>query len=68
VTGGARGTSRLTATIVGTGGIACSHARACRDVDGVELVGACDVSCEAVDRVGDEWGCRRSVASPTQWQ
>lgn len=47
--------SRLTVAIVGTGGISQAHARACREVDGIELVGACDVSRDAVDRFGDAW-------------
>ena len=56
MTVGGRANAQLAVVIVGTGGIARAHARACRDVDGIELVAACDVSREAVDRFGDEWG------------
>ncbi|NCV22788.1 MAG: gfo/Idh/MocA family oxidoreductase, partial [Chloroflexi bacterium] len=39
--------------IIGTGGIARAHARACREVEGVELVAICDVSPEALARFGE---------------
>jgi xylose dehydrogenase (NAD/NADP) len=45
----------LSVCIVGAGGIARSHARACREVDGVELTALCDISSEALDRFGAEW-------------
>ncbi len=41
--------------IVGTGGIARFHARACREVEGVTLTSVCDVSPEALDRFGTQW-------------
>lgn len=41
--------------IIGTGAIARHHARACREVEGIELVAICDVSPEALTRFGDEW-------------
>jgi predicted dehydrogenase len=41
--------------IVGAGGIARHHARACREVD-AEIVGVCDVNPEAAARLGDEMG------------
>jgi D-xylose 1-dehydrogenase (NADP+, D-xylono-1,5-lactone-forming) len=45
----------LSVCIVGAGGIARAHARACREVAGVRLASLCDVSPEALDRFGDEW-------------
>jgi predicted dehydrogenase len=45
--------------IVGTGGIARAHGRACREVEGAELVAICDVSREALDRFGEEFGVAR---------
>jgi predicted dehydrogenase len=45
----------LSACIVGAGGIARLHARACRETDGVRLTALCDTSPEALDRAGDEW-------------
>lgn len=45
----------LSVALIGTGGIAHAHARACREVDGVELVAAVDVSRDALERFGDAW-------------
>lgn len=45
----------LGVAIIGTGGIARAHARACREVEGIELVAICDVSPDALTRFGDEW-------------
>ena len=39
--------------IIGVGGIASCHARAVKEVPGVELSAICDVSDEALDRFGD---------------
>ena len=49
-------TPPLSVCIVGAGGIARSHARACREVEGVTLTSLCDVAHAALDRFGDEWG------------
>ncbi|MFZ4385812.1 MAG: Gfo/Idh/MocA family protein [Chloroflexota bacterium] len=51
--------------IIGTGGIARAHARACREVEGVELVAICDVSPEALARFGDEWHVPASNRYPS---
>ena len=45
----------LGVAIIGTGGIARAHARACREVEGIELVAICDVSPDALERFGNEW-------------
>lgn len=42
--------------IIGTGGIARAHERAARSAVNAELVAICDVSQEALDRFGDEFG------------
>ena len=42
--------------IIGAGGIAGAHARAAGQVSGVDLVALCDVSGEALQRLGDEAG------------
>jgi predicted dehydrogenase len=44
------------AAIIGAGGIARRHARACREVAGVELVAVCDTRAAAADRLADEFG------------
>lgn len=49
----------LSVGIVGTGGIARYHARACQALEGVALRVACDVSREAVERFGEEFGVSR---------
>jgi D-xylose 1-dehydrogenase (NADP+, D-xylono-1,5-lactone-forming) len=41
--------------LVGTGAIAYRHAAACRDLDGAELIAACDVRREAVDALADRF-------------
>jgi predicted dehydrogenase len=46
----------LRVAIVGAGGIARRHARACQEVDGVDLVAVCDLRPEAAERFGDEFG------------
>ncbi|NBX46341.1 MAG: gfo/Idh/MocA family oxidoreductase, partial [Chloroflexi bacterium] len=51
--------------IIGTGGIARAHARACREVEGIELVAICDVSPEALARFGEEWHVRVSSRYPS---
>ena len=45
----------LRVAIVGAGGIARAHARACREAEGVTLHAVCDVSPAALDRFGEEW-------------
>jgi xylose dehydrogenase (NAD/NADP) len=50
-----RSLAPLSVVIVGTGGIAQAHARACREVEGVDLAAACDVSRDAVERFGNAW-------------
>ena len=45
----------LRVAIVGAGGIARAHARACREAQGVTLHAVCDVSPAALDRFGEEW-------------
>src|SRR5215210_5791563 len=45
--------------IVGAGGIARRHARACREVADAELVALCDARAEAVERLGAEVGIAR---------
>jgi xylose dehydrogenase (NAD/NADP) len=48
--------------IVGAGGIARRHARACQEVADAELVAVCDVRPEAAEKLGDEFGvARRAV-------
>lgn len=42
--------------IIGTGGIAQAHGRAARSAVNAEVVAICDVSQEALDRFGDEFG------------
>ena len=42
--------------IVGTGGIAYAHGRACAELECAELCAICDVSEVALDRYGDEFG------------
>ena len=42
--------------IVGTGGIARAHGRACQELECAELCSICDVSAEALNRYGDEFG------------
>lgn len=52
--------------IVGAGGISYRHAAACRALEGVELVGVCDVRPEAANKLADEHGVAKrypSVAS-----
>jgi predicted dehydrogenase len=41
--------------LVGTGAIAYRHAAACRDLDGADLIAACDVRREAVDALADQF-------------
>src|SRR5215217_3256727 len=41
--------------LIGTGAIAYRHAAACRDLDGAELVAACDVRREAADTLADQF-------------
>jgi predicted dehydrogenase len=41
--------------IVGTGGIARAHGRACNAVEGADLCAICDVSEDALNRYGDEF-------------
>jgi len=45
----------LRVVIVGAGGIARAHARACREAPGLSLHAICDVSPAALDRFGAEW-------------
>lgn len=45
--------------IVGAGGIARRHARACQEVDDAALWGVCDVRPEAVAKLGDEFQVER---------
>ena len=57
---------KLSVGLIGAGGIARAHAKACTQVDEVELVAVSDVSVEHARRLGDEWGvdaCYDSVAS-----
>jgi len=42
--------------IVGTGGIARAHGRACQELECAELRAICDISAEALNRYGDEFG------------
>ena len=42
--------------IVGTGGIAHAHGRACKELECVELCAICDISEAALNRYGDELG------------
>jgi len=42
--------------IVGTGGISRAHGRACKELECVELCAICDISEEALNRYGDEFG------------
>jgi predicted dehydrogenase len=42
--------------IVGTGGIARAHGRACQELECVELSSICDISAAALNRYGDEFG------------
>jgi predicted dehydrogenase len=42
--------------IVGTGGIARAHGRACKELKCAELCSICDISEEALNRYGDEFG------------
>ncbi|MBM3262251.1 MAG: Gfo/Idh/MocA family oxidoreductase [candidate division Zixibacteria bacterium] len=42
--------------LIGTGGIARAHGHAARKTEGVEVVAICDVSQEALNRFGDEFG------------
>ena len=42
--------------IVGIGGIGRTHARACQQVEQVELAAICDISLEALAQYGDEFG------------
>ncbi len=49
--------------IVGTGGIARAHGGACKALEGVELAAICDLSVEALNRYGDEFGVSRRYLS-----
>lgn len=42
--------------IVGTGGIAHAHGRACQELECAELCAICDISEEALNRYGDAYG------------
>lgn len=48
--------SKFRVGLVGTGGIARAHGGACQLLDEVELAAVCDVSAEALQRFGDEFG------------
>jgi len=52
----------LRVAIVGAGGIARRHARACRDVPSVDLVAVCDLRPEATERLAEEFGVPRRYA------
>jgi D-xylose 1-dehydrogenase (NADP+, D-xylono-1,5-lactone-forming) len=45
--------------LIGTGGNAPTHGRACRLVERTELVAICDISPTALNRFGDEYGIAR---------
>ena len=47
--------------IVGAGGIARRHARACREVSDARLVAVCDERAEAAEKLGDEFDIPRRV-------
>ncbi|MBI4552746.1 MAG: Gfo/Idh/MocA family oxidoreductase [Candidatus Latescibacteria bacterium] len=49
--------------IVGTGGIAHAHGRACRHLADVDLRAVCDVNQEAVRRYGDQFNVERRYTS-----
>ena len=42
--------------LVGSGGIARAHGTACQALDGADLSAICDVSQEALDRYGEQFG------------
>ena len=42
--------------LVGTGGIARAHGRACQEAPSAELAAICDVSKDALDRFGEQFG------------
>ena len=42
--------------LVGSGGIARAHGTACQALDGADLTAICDVSQEALDRYGEQFG------------
>lgn len=52
-------TARYRVGIIGAGENARDHGRACRNVDGAELVAICDISAEALQRYGEEFGVSR---------
>lgn len=52
----------LRVAIVGAGGIARRHARACREVEATELVAVCDVLPAAAERFANEFGVTRHYA------
>ena len=45
--------------IVGTGGIAKAHGRACKELECAELVATCDISEEALHRYAEAFGVKR---------
>jgi predicted dehydrogenase len=49
--------------VIGTGGIARAHAGACKAVNQTQLAAICDVSEEALNRFGDEFGVQRRYPS-----
>ena len=42
--------------LVGSGGIARAHGTACQALDGADLTAICDVSQDALDRYGEQFG------------
>ncbi|MBT5874858.1 MAG: Gfo/Idh/MocA family oxidoreductase [Candidatus Latescibacteria bacterium] len=49
--------------IIGTGGIAHAHARACQSLDEIELSGVCDLNPDAAREFGETYGAEDSFSS-----
>ena len=55
--------NKIRVAILGSGGIARTHARACRAVPGVELVAAANWRAESLERFAREWHIGRTTTS-----